>query len=542
MSPSLPSGFRAIRDATVAGTAVNLIGVIVAIKPKQATKKNSWVLEFTIQDDFTTGSIGSASSIICRVFRKAPEHFPNMAVRDIALLRNFRLDAWNDRVDCIFDNSRSGLLIFPVSRIPVPELSDEYQLPNKFLPGISAVTGTKDPTMHEQLAVIQLKHVASGSLQQVQQYAAATPLKPATRDRLSLIKDLQIASYYDVRAQVVNTYYNDFQGTVELKVTDYTSNQALNLYVEPDDEDAPYQDSKAWKGPYGQLTLDVRLYGPNGDWARQHVTNGDYIFLRNMHSKMSPALKLEGALHEDKQRPTKVDISKLINQTHINEIKARCKAYEERRPQESAFDALKSDPEKKSAKASSTKKAEKRAKQRAQKEQEQREIQENFEKSEAERSGVNLNSKSASRVSAVFTLTNVVRAAFPEIQHSTVSEIIYNPNLQTQTRKYNDITFPFLNCKHRTRVRVVVFFTPDLELFTHCTNDPSWTDALKDQKSKWEWGFVLLLEDAKIPRNTVSEKLRVAVGNDAAQHLLNMNACEYGHHVVVFDQDFANLN
>lgn len=93
---------------------------------------------------------------------------------------------------------------------------------------------------------------------------------------------------------------------------------------------------------------------------------------------------------------------------------------------------------------------------------------------------------------------------------------------------------PFLNCRHRTRVRVVDFFPPILELFAHRTTDPSWDKRKKHPdngqrqgKDRWEWGFVLLLEDAKIPANTVSEKLRVVVNNEAGQHLLDMNAREY---------------
>jgi protection-of-telomeres protein 1 len=387
---SLPSGFRAIKDATVAGDFVNLIGVIVDIRPQKQTRGTDLVLEFTIQDDFSTGS-GSASSIRCRVFRPKAELFPKISgTGDIALVRNCRLDAWNGRLDCIFVSYRSGLLVFPASKIPVQELSDTYRLHNSFLP-FSAVTGTKDPTPQEQIAVIQLKHAASGSV--VQQYAATASVKSATQDRLSLIRDLDKDLFYDVRAQIVNMYYQDFSGTVELKVTDYTPNEALNLYVEPDDVDAQFQDSRAWKGPYGQFILNVRLYGGNGSWARQNVTNGDYVFLRNMRTKISPAMKLEGVLHEDRQKPDQVDIRRLINQTDIDEIKTRCKAYDEQRSKKSAFDALKS--EKPPVKASSIKKAEKRAKQRAQKEQEQREIEDNLVKFEAQRSGVNLHSEFA---------------------------------------------------------------------------------------------------------------------------------------------------
>lgn len=130
-------------------------------------------------------------------------------------------------------------------------------------------------------------------------------------------------------------------------------------------------------------------------------------------------------------------------------------------------------------------------------------------------------------------LTSIVYAAHPDIQLSTLSEIIHNPHLNSRTPKYNDFTFPFLNVRHRSRVRVVDFFPPELEQFAHSLSNPHWEKRARkpapndsSSKPRWEWGFVLLLEDAKIPPNTVSEKLRVVVGNDAAQYLLDMNARE----------------
>jgi protection-of-telomeres protein 1 len=94
--------------------------------------------------------------------------------------------------------------------------------------------------------------------------------------------------------------------------------------------------------------------------------------------------------------------------------------------------------------------------------------------------------------------------------------------------KQNPYTLPFVNCKHRSRIRVVDVFPSELELFAHSTSDPNWATQSRKQSSteRWEWGFVLLVEDADIPRNTVSEKLRVVVNNAAAQHLLNMDALE----------------
>lgn len=121
-----------------------------------------------------------------------------------------------------------------------------------------------------------------------------------------------------------------------------------------------------------------------------------------------------------------------------------------------------------------------------------------------------------------------VRAAFPEMKLSTLSEIIYNPHLTVRTPRYNDYKLPFVNSRHRARVRVVDFYPPELELFSHSTVDPQWAKSSKkgQAKERWEWGFVLLLEDANVRPDTVTEKLRVVVGNTAGQGLLNQNAVE----------------
>ena len=102
-----------------------------------------------------------------------------------------------------------------------------------------------------------------------------------------------------------------------------------------------------------------------------------------------------------------------------------------------------------------------------------------------------------------------------------------------RSRNYNDYTLPFVNAKHRARVRVVDVFPPELELFAHSLSDPKWNKRPKKKDptngptiERWEWGFVLLLEDANVPPNTVSEKLRVVVGNEAGQGLLKQNALE----------------
>ncbi|KAH7384270.1 hypothetical protein DE146DRAFT_748534 [Phaeosphaeria sp. MPI-PUGE-AT-0046c] len=509
-----PNGITAVNDARVEGTIVTLLGVVVSVKEPRRTKGTDWVLDFAIQDDFTAGHVGNDASINCRVFRSSPEQLPKAKTGDIALIRDFKLNAWMSRIDAV-SIMRSGVVIFPATGIPVPELSQAYRAGTQSLP-YSATSFSKDPTAQEQMAVINLKQAASGSVQQMEQFSTASSLRASTRDKLSLIKDLDFTTFYDVRAQVVNIYYNNF-GNVDLKVTDYTENSSLFRYVDPDDQDYAFQ-RMDWKGPYGQYTLNVLLYGPNATWAREQLVMGDYVYIKNMRTKLSPANKLEGVVHEDRQRPNQVDIRKLTKASDIDEISQRRKEYEKTRTKKTAFAELQnesSESSKPSAKITAKRRAEKKARQKQQKEQEEKEIAEKEEEWEAKRNGINLN----------------IRAAFPEVQLSTISEITYNSRLDAQTPKYNHFVFPFLNARFRARVRVVDFFPPELDLFVHCTNDPAWDKRSRKQdhrnsttKVRWEWAFVLLLEDAKVPPNTMSEQLRVVVNNEAAQHLLDMNA------------------
>jgi protection-of-telomeres protein 1 len=384
-----PNGFTAISDAKDPGAIVDLLGVIVSVKDTKKTRGTDWVLEFAIQDDFTTGVVGSDATINCRFFRPGPDKFPKITgVGDVALIRGFKLCPWQLRVDAC-SIVRSGALIFPATSIPVPELSQAFQTGSQNLP-YSASFGTKDPTTQEQMAVIHLKHAASGSVQQMKQHSATNSVRVAApREKLQLIKDLKFDTFYDINVQVINIYYNNM-GTVDLKVTDYTWNSDLFLYVDPDDEDYKFQ-RKDWKGPYGQYTMNVLLYGNNAAWARTDLAVGDYVTLRNVRTKMSPANKLEGIMHEDRQRLDNIDIRRLFKASAIAEINKRREEYEKTRTKKSAFEQLQEEPKKPTAKAQ--KKAERKAKQRMQKEQEQKELAEQAEEWEAKRSGINQNSE-----------------------------------------------------------------------------------------------------------------------------------------------------
>ncbi|KAJ4362473.1 hypothetical protein N0V83_010566 [Neocucurbitaria cava] len=522
-----PHGFTAIKDATGHGNAVSLIGVVVSIKEPRKSRGSDWVLEFAIQDEFDNTLVGGSSSINCRIFR-SQDRLPKISgTGDIVILRDFKLSSWGMRCDCISDSRLySGVLVFPANKIPIPELSQAYQAGSQRLL-YTATHGTRDPTPEEQMTVIHLKHAASGSVQQVRQHATTVSYNASARDRSSLIQGLCFDKFYDVCVQVVNTYYT-LHSTVELKVTDYTSNENLFYYADPNEEDAFMVTNKNWTGPYGQLTLNVTLYESNATWARENVSIGDYIFLRNMRTKLSQRDKLEGIVHQDPQKPSQVDVRRLTNQKEIAEITKRREAYEKQRGTKSALEVLHNAPNEPFTESTLSKKDRKKLKlkqRQEKKEAELKELEQKEEKWEAERSGINTN----------------IRAAFPEVKLSTISEILYSPRLNTRTPKYNNYKLPFVNAKHRARVRVVDVFPPELERFAHALNDPTWNRKANKHdpnnnstKVRWEWGFVLLVEDANVPPNTVSEKLRVVVGNDVGQGLLDLNAVDLKNNPEIF--------
>lgn len=520
---ALPAGFTAIKDAKVSGTIVNFLGIVVSLEEPRKTKGTDWSLNFTIQDDFTASAVGGSSSINCRVFMPTETTLPKFTgAGDVVILRNFKLSAWRGRIDCLSFPGGSGVLVFPADKIPVREMNHAFLLGTSRLP-YHSTNRAREPSITEQRAVLTLKHSSAGSAQDVQQHASMATFNAKPRRKETLIQDLTFDKFYDMKVQVVNVYYSH-NGTVDLKVTDYTANKDLHPYADPETDPDLVVD-RGWPGPYGQVTMDIRLYEPHAAWARGTLTRGDFIYLRNVHTRTSAALRLEGALHQDRQNQDQLDISKLRDHSAIEEINKRKDAHERQRSNRATVHFA-NVPKKPSAKASAKKRFERKERQRLQKETVLKEIEKNEESWQSERSGINMNGTLVYPGSATL-VTTIVRAGFPEVQLSTLSEIINNPHLRQQTSKYNNITLPFVNCRHRSRVRIVDFYPPELEYFAHSLDDPSWTPRSKSKSNRpWEWAFVLLVEDANVPRNTVPEQLRVIVNNDAAQYLGLPNARE----------------
>lgn len=387
----LPTGFTAIKDATSVGDAVNLIGVLVSYNGPRSSKGSDHALDFTIQDDFSSGSVGGQSSISGRMF-KPPNKFPKISgPGDVVIVRRVKLSEWMGRMECLGAKYDSTMTVFPSSMIPVPDLSHAFQAGSQKLP-CDSTPMAPSPTIPEQMAVISLKHASSGSKQQVQQHAATAVSKSRTARRDTLIKDLRFDVFADIRAYVVNVYRYPMGGQVDLKVTDYTENEHMFYYADPETEDGLVAD-RSWKGPYGYLTLSVTLYEENANWAQENILPGDYVYIRNMRPKLSARNKLEGVVHQDRVHTSQVDIRRLQSAPDIAEIDKRREEYERKRGSKTAFEKLRSEPKKLPAKASHSKRAAKRERLRAEKEAELEELAKQAQEWELSRTGVNPNGK-----------------------------------------------------------------------------------------------------------------------------------------------------
>jgi hypothetical protein len=122
-------------------------------------------------------------------------------------------------------------------------------------------------------------------------------------------------------------------------------------------------------------------------------------------------------------------------------------------------------------------------------------------------------------------------AAHPTVELSTVNEILNIPARTTKNHTGGNLELPFVNAKHRTRLRVVDFTPQNLEDFTRSMQDPDWNKTLKDPSIKdrrrddrWQWAFILYVEDANIPAGTTPQRFPLFVNDESAQCLLNMSA------------------
>jgi protection-of-telomeres protein 1 len=409
MTVSLPRGFIPIKDAANAGATGSFIGVLTHIQEPFQSKGDDLILQFTIQDEFSGNIPGpsTASSISCRLFRRSRDEFPkNGEIGDLVLVRKARISNFIDKINLTCSSRDGVVLFFESKRIPRPELSTPYGEGGLSRLHYSGTFAATPPTWAEQLAIIHLKAEATPLLPKMQISSATRASAPARKDRRALIQDLTLHNYHDIVGEVVKMF-SPSSMSMDLYITDYTTNQDLFLYEDPDDpgvEDFGFNKARKWTGPFGQMTLQIRLWHPHSTWANEHVREGDLVLLTDVHAKLSGANKLEGALHQDQMYPDKVKISKAVHSKHAHELRSRKSKYQSehdtQRDRQIVADGA---PRKPSAKIAAKKKENKKEMQRLQKELELQELEKKTEDEATARAGINPHGKSSS-VASMFVI------------------------------------------------------------------------------------------------------------------------------------------
>jgi protection-of-telomeres protein 1 len=347
------------------------------------------------------------------------------------------------------------------------------------------------------------------------------------RSKLCEIKDMGFGEFHDLVGEVVKTYPASFN-TLDLYVTDYTTNEDLFLYAEEDDEDLSFMFQKKWPGPKGQMTIAIRLYEPHASFVSNNVHDGDFVYIQNLKTKFSPMNKLEASCQQDQRYPNKIQVHLCTRESQMEPIKKRKEAYEQARGK-SGTSGLPAQPKKPSAKAAAKKKQEKKERQRLQRELEEQELKEKLEKIEAGQ--MNPRSEYESNARAVTVLTSLVRAGHVDIKRSRIADIINNPERTLKTI-VGDHELPYLNCKYRIRVRVIDCFPSQISDMTRSKADPEYcepslTDTQKEElEDEFEWFFCLLVEDCDAPVGNENNRLMLTIGDTQGQGLLKMDACK----------------
>ena len=334
MSSAIPRGFLEINAALSRLNAeVNVMGVVTDFLAPCTSRGSDMMSSFSIVDTSYDG-VGD-DGLKVRFFRPLASEMP--AIRgtgDVVLLRGIKIKEWSGMTIGLSTRGTSWV-VFPADTIPDKAPLSAVQLKNvkeaRALP----------PTPSEMSYAISLCNsrdrstfTASAAPPTGSAVISIPPGTPSTvqwRDKFSLVKDVNVDTFYNLVGQVVKLY--PCNGRVELYITDYTGNCLLWNQLEPDDENrsgregdeynytAGKETNKRWNGPYGHMTLTVTLWGNNAYFGQQHIKENDFVHLRNVHIKFSKDAKVEGALHDDRRYPDRVDVTVLKSHDDDDRVK-----------------------------------------------------------------------------------------------------------------------------------------------------------------------------------------------------------------------------
>lgn len=320
MASKIPTGLVSIGELSSHGNReVNLMGVVTDFLPRVKSKGTDWMCNFRLAD-----STAFDDGVKVRLFRPMEVELPRLERNgDVVILERIKITSWSGMTMGL-STLTTRWTVFPV--VSIPEKAPSGLLNLKYLS-----VKSQTPTQEQMKYAIDLcnsrardPYDASASATNstsTPTSTAATSNTPSfgRRDKFALIKDVQLDTFYDLVGQVVKIYPGN--GVVELYLTDYTPHPLLYNYewgrddpdAAGDDVDAPYGSTpstrRKWPGPFGKYTLTVSLFPPHSYFAKSHVSENQFVFLRNVRIRWSKDGKMEGSLHTDSRYSDRIDVT-----------------------------------------------------------------------------------------------------------------------------------------------------------------------------------------------------------------------------------------
>ncbi|KAH0342347.1 hypothetical protein KCU81_g5709, partial [Aureobasidium melanogenum] len=537
MAQSRPSTLTSLADAykdcksASAAPIINLMGIVVdVLLPSPNKKTGDWQITFTLQDSDMIKIPVFTKGLKARFFARTKEELPpTPSLGDIVLIRNCKVIAVYNAPLIVDARRLASIIVYQAASIPEQGFMQSF-LGEKDIPSLPQDPNPR-PSKAEQMYAITLRQLAPSVVNTAgPSDAASIPTRPAAdraggapqnNFKFRLITNVNYNDYCDLAVEVVKRFPNS-NGSMELYVTDYTANDSLYDYPAPDDADAD-DDSrdgdyygyisnvtgkrKTWPGPSGRRTLQVELLPPHAGYARDRVKEGDFVKLSNVRIKQSGAGKMEGNLWPDRQFPDKILVHQLKDVKQLKTLVDRREGYW--REHNAQIEAKQQSKETEGQGKRLTKK----------------------QKRKARKLGLNKD-ETAPTSTTLDSNTHVSCVNFTGVKVSTIRDILSRDHSYTG-RSGVKLELPYLNVKHKVKVRVVDFWPPILEDFAstapvtdaceeHSDDDMDTTSPLSSQK--WIWDFFLLLEDVK-PHQPSSEpaQLWVHVDHRYAEFLLCMD-------------------
>lgn len=338
MASAIPSGFVDIFTASNRlNTSVSIMGVVTDVLPPSRSRGTDWICTFSVADSTLGGDYDQGLKV--RFFKPVESELPKIqGTGDVVVLIGMKITQWNGTTMAVSSRS-STWVIFPAMSIPERAPAKNCQLKHikearASVPSSEMMLFAVSLCNSRDRSSFTITSAAASSTTQIVPQAASSDISPpsgngnsstigARREKFALIKDMMINIFYDLVGEVVKTFPSN--GSVEIYITDYTSNSLLYNYewgqddggegLSRDGDDYGYvprtSSKRKWPGPWGKMTLTVTLWPPHAYFAQGNLKDGDFVHIRNMRAKYSRDAKMEGVLHSDRLWPDRVDITVL---------------------------------------------------------------------------------------------------------------------------------------------------------------------------------------------------------------------------------------